>query len=104
MLMRWEEIARKTTEKWGAKVIELNGEADHIHLLLELSPRVTPSTFVNNLKTVTSRLIRIEFHQHLTRYYRHNPVFWSRRYCLLSVGGAPLSVLKQYIEQQEAPS
>ena len=104
ILARLEEIARTTTEKWDGKVIEFNGESDHVHLLLELTPRVTPSTFVNNLKTVTSRLIRKEFRQHLSSYYRNNPVFWSRSYCILSVGGAPLSVLKQYIEQQEAPS
>ena len=102
MLIRLEEIARATTEKWGGHTLEFNGEADHVHMLLELTPRMAPASFVNNLKTVTSRLIRKEFADHVGRYYR-KPVFWSRSYCILSVGGAPLSVLKQYIEQQKQP-
>ncbi|RZA27269.1 MAG: hypothetical protein EOP10_00730 [Proteobacteria bacterium] len=56
------------------------------------------SKLVNNLKTVTFRLVRKEFSNHVARFY-WKPVFWSRTYCLLSVGGTPLSVLKQYIEQ-----
>ena len=103
MLERLEEIARATAEKWGCAVQECNGEADHLHLLLDLTPRVAPSAFVNNLKTVTSRLIRKEYATHLAKYYWGKPAFWSRSYCILSVGGAPLSVLKQYIEQQDAP-
>ncbi len=102
MLSRLEEIARATTGKWEGEVLEFNGEPDHVHLLLELTPRTAPSAFVNNLKTVTSRLIRKEYKEHLQRYYWRKPVFWSRSYCIISVGGAPLSVLKHYIEQQEA--
>ena len=103
MLSRLDEIARATTEKWEGEVLEFNGEPDHVHLLLELTPRTAPSAFVNNLKTVTSRLIRKEYGEHLQRYYWRKPVFWSRSYCIITVGGAPLSVLKQYIEQQEPP-
>ena len=66
------------------------GEADHVHLLLSLNPKVAPSVFVNNLKE-------------LKRYYWNKPVFWSRSYCIISCSGAPLSVIQQYIEQQEAP-
>ena len=86
-------------QKWGGTLVECNGEADHIHLLVELPPTVTLSTVVNNLKTVSSRLLRTAFRQELARWYRQ-PVLWSRSYCVLSCGGAPLSVLCQYIEQQ----
>lgn len=103
MLSRLQEIVSATTEKWDGQVLEFNGEADHVHVLLELTPRIASSAFVNNLKTVTSRLIRKQFSQHLSRYYWSRPVFWSRSYCIITVGGAPLSVLKQYIEQQSAP-
>ena len=88
----------------GREVFECNGEADHVHLLLELTPRTAPSAFVNNLKMVTSRLICKEFAEHLEQYHGRKPVFWSRSYCMITVGGAPLSVLKQYIEQQDAPA
>jgi putative transposase len=82
-------------------LIESNGEADHVHLLISLSSTVYLSTFVNNLKTVSSRLIRKEFGRELTRWY-HQPVFWSRSYCLISCGGAPPSVLRHYIKSQQA--
>jgi putative transposase len=101
MLARLKEILAATTAKWGGELIECNGEADHVHLLISLCPTVQVSTFVNNLKTVSSRLIRKEFGQELARWYR-KPVFWSRSYCVISCGGAPLSVLRQYIEPQQA--
>lgn len=104
MLTRLEAICHSTAAKWDCQVLEFNGEADHVHLLLALTPKVALSAFVNNLKTVTSRLLRKEFATHLAAYYPHKPVFWSRSYCILTVGGAPLSVLKQYIEQQERPA
>jgi putative transposase len=65
---------------------------------VSLPPTLDLSRFVNNLKT-TSSLIRRDFSDHLKRVSR-KPVFWSRSYCILSGGGAPLSIIKQYIEQQ----
>ena len=82
--------------------MEYSGEVDHIHLLIALPPNLDLSSFVNNLKTISTRLIRKEFAAKLARVYR-KPVFWSRSYCIISCGGAPLSILKQYIEHQEAP-
>ena len=67
MLNRLEAICRSTAAKWECEVLEFNGEADHVHLLLALTPKVLPSAFVNNLKTVTSRLLRKEFADHLKK-------------------------------------
>ncbi len=53
-----KEIGNRLLESKGCNLIEFNGEADHIHLLLETSPQVQLSLLVNILKTVTSRLIR----------------------------------------------
>jgi putative transposase len=86
-------------DTWGGSLVACNGEADHMHLLIELPPTVRLSTVVNNLTTVSSRLLRKASGQDLARWYR-KPVLWSRSYCVLSCGGAPLSVLRQYIEQQ----
>lgn len=102
MLDRFREIAAARCEGWGGKIMEVNGEPDHVHLLISLPPNLDLSRFVNNLKTTTSRLIRKEFAAEVNRVYR-KPVFWSRSYCVISCGGAPLSVIKQYIEQQAAP-
>jgi putative transposase len=100
MLDRLKVIFAGTISKWHGELIECNGESDHLHLLVAVRPNLTLSTFVNNLKTVSSRMIRKEFHRELAQWY-HKPVFWSRSYCVISCGGAPLSVLRQYIEQQE---
>jgi len=100
MLERMQEIFSTTLNKWEGELIEFNGEADHVHLLISVNPKVQPSKLVNNLKTVSSRLLRKEFGEHLNRVYRGKPIFWSRSYCIISCGGAPISVLKQYIQQQ----
>jgi putative transposase len=100
MLERFRDIATARCEGWGGKLLEVNGEVDHIHLLIALPPNLDLSNFVNNLKTTSSRLLRKEFAQHLAAVYR-KPAFWSRSYCIISGGGAPLSIIKQYIEQQE---
>lgn len=102
MLDRLREIVEALCEAWGGQLLEMNGEADHIHLLVELSPKAAPSRVANNFKTVTSRLLRKEFGPELTPVYR-NPVLWSRSYFVASCGGAPLSGIKQYIEQQARP-
>ncbi len=95
------EIFSDILAKWESELVECNGEKDHVHLLISVNPKVQPSKLVNNLKTVSSRLIRKEFSEYLNQVYWGKPVFWSRSYCLLSCGGAPLSVIKQYIENQE---
>ena len=100
MLERLKEIFQDTLEKWESELTEFSGEADHVHLLISVNPKCQPSKLVNNLKTVSSRLLRKDFNEHLAMVYCDKPVFWSRSYCILSSGGAPISVLKQYIQQQ----
>ncbi len=100
MLERMREIFAQTLVKWDGNLLEFNGEADHVHLLISINPKVQPSKLVNNLKTVSSRLLRKEFGEHLNQIYRDKPIFWSRSYCIISCDGAPISVLRQYIQQQ----
>ncbi|MHB8140670.1 MAG: IS200/IS605 family transposase [Vulcanimicrobiaceae bacterium] len=99
ILARLHAIFDNLAERWGCDLLEFNGEPDHVHLLLSVNPKVAPSVLVNNFKTVSSRLIRKEFASQVHRVYR-KPVFWSRSYCIVSCGGAPLSVLKQYVQGQ----
>jgi len=100
VLNRLREIFEATTAKWNCRLLEFNGERDHVHLLMAINPTIQPSKLINNLKTVSSRLIRKEFQKRLEKVYR-KPVFWSRTYCLINCGGAPLSIIKQYIENQD---
>jgi putative transposase len=75
------------------------GTKDHIHLLIDLAPKVSISVLCNTLKTVTSREIRKHYAEQLKPYY-WKPVFWKRGYSVVSAGGASLEVLKEYIEEQ----
>ena len=102
MLNRLEEIVKKNCADWEIDLLEFNGEADHIHLLLEMHPNIMPSKFINNLKTGSSRLIRKEFEEELKPYY-WKPVLWTRAYCLLTTGGATIDVIREYIKNQERP-
>jgi putative transposase len=99
VLERLQAVFAATCEKWECSLQEFNGEADHVHLLIEINPKVQISTFANNLKTVSSRLIRKEFPEHCTKFYR-KPVFWKIGYCVVSTGGASIEVVKKYIQNQ----
>lgn len=96
---RLHEICKNLCEKWSCELKEFGGESDHIHILFAAYPAMKLSSFVNSLKTVTSRLIRKEFSHHLKKYY-WKPVLWTRAYCLLTTGGANIETIRQYIEKQ----
>ena len=103
MLLMLQDVTAQRCKDWGGELMEFNGEPDHIHVLTSLPPNLDLSRFLNNLKTTTSRLVRREYADQLSRVYP-NPVFWARSYCIISCGGAPLSVIKHYVEQQKAPA
>jgi len=75
------------------------GKKDHVHLLVDLAPKIALSKLCNILKTISSREIRKEFATELKPYY-WKPVFWKRGYGYTSSGGAPIEILKKYIENQ----
>lgn len=105
MLSRLQEIFRSTLAKWDCELIEFGGESNHIHVLFEAIPSIELSKLVNNLKTVSSRLMRKEYAQHLKRFYwSEKPMFWGGSYALISVGTqAPLEKLIAYVQNQEKP-
>lgn len=102
VLVRCQALARETCERWEVSLVEFNGETDHVHLLLDVPPKIRPSDLVNVIKTRTSRTLRKEFPS-LRAAYRGKAVLWSPSYCLISAGGAPIDVLKRYIENQDRP-
>jgi len=99
MLVRLNHHLSRLCENAGCHLAEFNGEADHVHLLIDAHPNILPSRLVNTLKTISSRELRKEFSQELRAVYK-NPVLWHRTYCIVSAGGAPLDVIKQYIQNQ----
>ncbi|MEU6709734.1 IS200/IS605 family transposase [Streptomyces wuyuanensis] len=99
---RCEEIMRAVCEDFEGELVEFDGEANHVHLLVNFPPKVAVSRPVNSLEGVSSRRLRQEFPD-LVRHYRRAQRLWSGSYFAGSVGGAPLSIVKQYIEQQNRP-
>jgi putative transposase len=102
MLTRLHEIFTALLVKWDCKIVEFNGEADHVHLLFQYHPDLQLSILVNNLKSVSSRKLRSEFAEHLAAFYWKD-VFWNGSYFIASCGGVTISTLKQYIEEQNTP-
>lgn len=78
------------------------GERDHVHLLVHYPPKVAVSKLVNSLKGVSARRIRQEFTGRINRAIMHGHL-WSPSYFSASCGGAPLAIVRQYIEQQKHP-
>lgn len=86
----------------GAQLREFNGESDHVHLLVHYPPNLTISTLANRLKGTSARRLRQRHPAHVRKYLWGNN-FWSPSYFAASCSGAPLSTIKQYIEQQNRP-
>ena len=101
-LRQLEMVFGAVCADFEAEVREFNGEADHVHLLVTYPPKVALSSLVNSLKGVSSRLLRRDFPELERRYWRGH--LWSGSYFAGSVGGAPLDVLRRYIEQQTRPA
>lgn len=95
-------IFTKVCAGFGAQLIECNGEDDHVHLLVEYAPQVSISKLVNSLKGVSSRRLR-KWRPEVAGRYRQG-VLWSPSYFAASCGGAPISIIRQYVEQQRQTS
>ena len=101
-LSRLRQIFAEICTRFESELVEFNGEPDHVHLLVEFTPNTPPiAKLVNSLKAVSSRRIRQEFCDIAGAYKK--PVLWSRSYFAGSCGGAPLDVIKEYIENQDQP-
>lgn len=91
-------IFAKVCTDFGAELVECNGEDDHVHLLVNYPPKVALSKLVNSLKGVSSRRLREVRPEIAGRYYQG--VLWSPSYFAVSCGGAPLSIIADYIQAQ----
>lgn len=94
---RCEQVLRQTAKKYRADIIALEIMPDHVHLLVEVDPQFGIHRLIKNLKGVTSHTLRKEFASLVSRL----PSLWTNSYFVSTVGGAPLSVIKQYVENQK---
>lgn len=99
---RLHALFEKICIDFEATLVEMDGENDYVHLLVSYPPKVSVSALVNSLKGASSRVLRKERPDIAQRYY-HKGVLWSPSYFAASCGGAPISIIRQYIEQQKTP-
>ena len=90
----------KNSGKFGAQILEINYEPDHVHIVLSTHPNMNMSIFINSLKTASSRVVRSTHTEYLKSFY-WKPVFWKRGYCLISTGGTTIDIIKKYINEQQ---
>ena len=94
---RLKELIREVCEENRIEVIEMEVMPDHVHLLMEVDPQFGIHKAVKLIKGRTSRILRQEFSWLRSRL----PSLWTNSYFVSTVGGAPLAVIKQYIENQK---
>lgn len=96
------EYARNIFEKiapsYNISLLEWNHDVDHVHIMFKAHPNSELSKFINCYKSASSRLIKRDFPEVSQKLW--NEYFWSQSFCLLTTGGAPIEVIRKYIETQ----
>ena len=95
---RAKEIFEYIAPKYNITLQEWNHDADHVHILFKGHPNTEISKFINAYKSASSRLLKKEFPQIRQKLWKE--YFWSRSFCLLTTGGAPIEIVRKYIESQ----
>ncbi|WP_455380944.1 IS200/IS605 family transposase [Acidihalobacter prosperus] len=101
MIGQLREAFESACDKLECDLVEMDGEADHVHLLVSYPPKLAVSILVNNLKSVSSRRIRI-LNTHILRQSKSGAL-WSRSYFACSAGGAAIETLREYVQSQTTP-
>lgn len=103
LLTTCESAMHKVCDDFDVELTEFNGESDHVHLLIQYPPTVQLSSLVNSLKGVSSRIMRRD-HPAEVKKVLWGDHLWSPSYFVGSCGGAPLSIVKDYITNQKRPA
>lgn len=95
---RAREIFEYIAPSYKIELVEWNHDRDHVHVLFKGQPKTELSKFINAYKSASSRLLKKEYPTIRQKLWKE--MFWSRSFCLLSSGGAPIETIQQYIENQ----
>lgn len=95
---RAREIFSSIAPGYDIILEEWNHDEDHVHIMFRAKPATPVSKFINAYKSASSRLLKKEFPQIREKLWKE--YFWSRSFCLLTAGGAPVEVIRAYIESQ----
>ena len=101
MIQQLRDAFKSACVKLECDLLEMDGEQDHVHLLIAYPPKLAVSVMVNNLKSTSSRQLRI-LNTHLTTQSKSGRL-WSRSYFACSAGGATIETLKEYVNSQSTP-
>ena len=96
--VRGREIFEYIAPGYGITLEEWNHDVDHVHVMFRASPSTEICKFINAYKSASSRLLKKEYPEIRQKLWKE--AFWSQSYCLLTAGGAPIEVIRQYIESQ----
>ena len=95
---RAKEIWERIAPDYGITLEEWNHDVDHVHVMFRAQPKSELGKFINAYKSASSRLLKKEYPQIRERLWKE--AFWSQSFCLLTAGGAPIDVIRSYIETQ----
>ena len=97
------EFAKDTfiriAESYHITLVEWNHDKDHVHIVFKAQPKTELTKFINAYKSASSRLIKRDFPR--VKQFLWKEMFWSKSFCLLTTGGAPIDLIKRYIQNQE---
>ena len=97
------EFAKDTfiriSESYHITLVEWNHDKDHVHIVFKAQPKTELTKFINAYKSASSRLIKRDFPR--VKQFLWKEMFWSKSFCLLTTGGAPIDLIKRYIQNQE---
>ena len=101
MIQQLRDAFESACEKLECEILGIDGESDHVHLLVAYPPKLAISVMVNNLKSISSRRLRY-LNTHLKRQSKSSAL-WSRSYFACSAGGATIETLREYVQSQRTP-
>ena len=93
-----KSVFEKIAPSYNISLLEWNHDVDHVHIMFKAQPNSELSKFINAYKSASSRLIKKDYPEIREKLWEE--YFWSQSFCLLSTGGAPIEVIKKYIETQ----
>ena len=91
-------IFEKIAPSYNITLLEWNHDVDHVHIMFKAQPNSELSKFINAYKSASSRLIKRDYPEVRNQLWKE--YFWSQSFCLLTTGGAPIEVIRKYIETQ----
>ncbi|MGL4947075.1 MAG: IS200/IS605 family transposase [Cetobacterium sp.] len=100
MLDAAKVVFERVLEANQSHLTEFGGEPDHVHLLIDMHPDNNVSELISSLKSASSRILRQEFKAEIDKVYWGKAKLWHDSKCIVSCGGAPLEIVKAYVQNQ----